>query len=247
MHPVIFEIFEGLPRGGPGSRESTHRAFRTLGALPTEARILDIGCGPGVQTLHLAEVSDGPISAVDIHPPFIAKLRETAQARGLGDRVTASVGDMADLPFEDGSFDLLWIEGAIFVIGFERGLREWRRLLTPRGGLACTEVAWLRSDPPDELAEFWNTEYPAITSVEQNLATARASGYDIVDHFVLPRADWSENLYAHLGPRLEELRPKYENEPEALATIETCRREMEIFDRFPDWYGYVFFVLRRSD
>ena len=61
---------------------------------------------------------------------------------------------MFNLKFEDGSFDIIWSEGAIFVIGFEKGLREWRRLLTPDGYVAVSELSWLQSDVPKEAKTY---------------------------------------------------------------------------------------------
>jgi len=53
----FYELFEALPRGGPGDNRSTRRAFNTIPKLPEQPLILDIGCGPGVQTIELAKIS----------------------------------------------------------------------------------------------------------------------------------------------------------------------------------------------
>ena len=115
------EIFEALPRQGPGDRASTERALRLLPPLTPATRVLDVGCGSGAQTLDLARATEARIVAVDNHPPFVARLERRAAELGLGARITAEVGDMHDLPFADGSFDVIWSEGAIFVIGFGIG------------------------------------------------------------------------------------------------------------------------------
>ncbi|WP_373463197.1 hypothetical protein [Bacillus sp. SORGH_AS_0510] len=36
---------------------------------------------------------------------------------------------MKSLPYDEGQFDIIWSEGAIFIIGFEKGLREWKKYL----------------------------------------------------------------------------------------------------------------------
>ncbi len=53
----FIELYCSLPRGGPGDNVSTRRAFEMLEHLPDEPRILDLGCGPGMQTLELARLS----------------------------------------------------------------------------------------------------------------------------------------------------------------------------------------------
>ncbi len=63
----FYELFESLPRCGPGDNKSTRRAYHVLKDVPQQPCILDIGCGPGVQTLELARVSNGRIVALDNH------------------------------------------------------------------------------------------------------------------------------------------------------------------------------------
>lgn len=186
---LFFDIHSDLPREGPGSNECTRRAFGMIEGLPDSPRILDIGCGPGMQTVELARISGGHITAVDNHQPFLDALSESARREGVADRIEIVNASMSDLPFADESFDLIWSEGSIFIIGFAEGLRQWKRLLKPGGVIALTEAAWLRPDPPAELADFWNECYPAIMDVDGNLAVIRECGYDVVGHFTLPARD----------------------------------------------------------
>ena len=145
---LFFELFSGLPRQGPGDADSTLRALALVPGVGPRTRVLDVGCGTGLHTRVLAQGSPARIVAVDNHPPFVEELNRQARALGLAERLEAHVGDMRQLDFAPGSFDLVWSEGAIYVIGFEAGLREWRPLLAPGGHLAVTEVCWMRPDPP---------------------------------------------------------------------------------------------------
>jgi SAM-dependent methyltransferase len=145
---LFFELFDGLPRQGPGDAASTLRALALVPGVGPQSRILDVGCGTGLQSRVLARSTRARVVAVDNHPPFVEELHRQALALGLGDRIEAHVADMRELDFAPGSFDLIWSEGAIYVMGFEAGLREWRRLLAPGGHLAVTEVCWTRPDPP---------------------------------------------------------------------------------------------------
>jgi len=133
---IFFEIHSGLPREGPGDSRSTKRAFALLSDLPPEPHVLDIGCGPGMQTLDLARLTRGQIVALDNHQPFLDELSARARRAGLGSRVQAIYGDMEDLPFPRASFDLIWAEGSIYIFGFEKGLRAWKTLLRAGGYLA---------------------------------------------------------------------------------------------------------------
>ena len=214
---VFFKVHSGLPREGPGDPQSTRRAFACLRDLPDRPRVLDLGCGPGAQTLELAELCAGEIIAVDNHAPFIEGLRRRVLENGLADRVHPLAADMKSLPFEPDSFDLIWAEGSIYLIGFSRGLAEWRPLLAGRGHVAVTEVSWLKADIPAEL-----------------LAS-----------FTLPDSAWWEPYYRPIEGKLGALEARHAGDAEALQVLAAERQEIELFRKYSDCYGYVFYVARR--
>jgi len=78
---TFYEIYEALPRQGPGDRARTQRALEVLPPLIEVHRILDIGCGSGAQTLDLARATEARIVAVDNHPPFIMRRDEADDQR----------------------------------------------------------------------------------------------------------------------------------------------------------------------
>ncbi len=243
---VFFEIHRDLPREGPGDSASTKRAFALLPDLGADPLILDVGCGPGMQTVDLATLSGGRIVAVDNHLPFLLQLRERAAAAGLTERIRAVAGDMNALPFRDGTFPLIWAEGSVFVIGLEKALSAWRPLLGEPGCIALTDVAWLRSDPPEEARRFWGEEYPAIAETGALIAMIRRAGYRLIDHFTLPESAWWDHHYAPLAKRLPALREKHAHDPRALAVVQSHEREIDIYRRYSDSYGYVFFVMQAA-
>ncbi len=247
MNAIFFEIHCGLPREGPGDEASTLRALRLVRDLPAAPEILDVGCGPGAQTLVLAGATKGLVTAVDNHPPFLDVLRGRASRADLSKRVRAVDASMFELPFEDAAFDLIWSEGAIYQMGFDNGLRSWRRFLRPRGHIAVTEISWLKADPPRDLAEFWEAGYPGIRSVADNLAAVRAAGYGPVGHFVLPDSAWWDSYYTPILDKLPALREKYRDDQEALAVLDQEAIEIDLFRKYSAYYGYVFYVMRRSD
>ena len=68
--PIIFlEVFESLPRQGPGNRDCAAKALALCSDLPPSPVVLDLGCGVGGQTFHLAELTSGSIVALDSHTP----------------------------------------------------------------------------------------------------------------------------------------------------------------------------------
>ena len=71
---------------------------------------------------------------------------------------------------------LIWSEGTIFVIGFEKDLRDWRRLLTGNGYLVVSELSWLQLNPPEEVKQFFAEGYPGIKTISANLEIIKKAG-----------------------------------------------------------------------
>lgn len=245
--PHFHEVFEDSPRQGPGERESTERALRSLPPLEAQHRVLDIGCGSGTQTIDLALLTKAQITAVDLHPPFIKQLAAKIESRGLQDRVEAQVGDMMDLPFPNASFDVVWSEGAIFIMGFAQGLSNWKRLLRPGGYLVVSEFCWLKENPAPELLEVYLDGCPEAGGVDARLKDVSASGYRLFDHFVLPERAWWENFYVPLGASLDRFRGRHAGDSQALAAATQIQREIELYQQHVGAFGYVFFVMQPNE
>lgn len=245
---VFFEVHSNLPRQGPGDNESTKKAYLMLPDLPLKPRILDIGCGSGMQTIELAELSNGRVEALDNYPPFLEQLKQKIAEANVSDRVHAVKGSMFDIAYADRSFDVIWSEGAIFIIGFEKGLREWKRLLKPRGFLVVSEISWLKTNQPaqvaEDLAQFWKQNYPALSTIEENLAVAKKAGYSVVGTFVLPAESWWTSYYTPILEKLPSLKQKYQGDPEALSVLAMEDAETETFRKYSAYYGYVFYILQ---
>ena len=241
---VFFKIHKDLPREGPGDTTSTHRAYRFVSELPATGRILDVGCGPGAQTIDLANVTAGSITALDIHRQYLDQLCDRMQVAGLSRRVNAVQASMFNMPFLNESFDVIWAEGVIYLIGFERGLREWCRFLRPGGYVAATHLSWLTSDIPDEPREFWSRHYPAMRAVEENARISTQCGFNLIECFTLPESAWWSDYYGPMETRLLSLRDQYRGDDDALAVIESSGEQIDLYRRFARHYGYVFYVLR---
>jgi ubiquinone/menaquinone biosynthesis C-methylase UbiE len=243
MVNVFFEVHRDLPREGPGDNESTKKAYLMLRNLPEKPRILDIGCGPGMQTVTLAKLSKGRICAVDNHQPFLEQLKKKAEDEGVSEKITAVNGDMTALDYEDGSFDLIWCEGAIFIIGFEGGLREWKRLLTGKGYLVVSELCWLKPNPPEEVRKFMEI-YPGIKTITENLETIKKAGYRVISHFVLPTKSWWTHYYTPIEAKIPSMKRKYKDDEEALDHLAAEELEIDMFRKYSQYYGYVFYLMQ---
>jgi SAM-dependent methyltransferase len=238
---ALFRLHQGLPREGPGSDECTREALRRLPALPPSPSVLDLGCGPGKQTRVLARELGCRITAVDLHEPYLQELREAAAGEGLSALIDTRCWDMADLPIEPGSVDLIWSEGAAYNIGFENALRRWRPLLKRSGAMAVTECSWFADTPADELRAFWDAAYPEIGTIAVNRERAEAAGYRVLDTFVLPPEAWWAEYYTPLQARIARLRPMAD--ADLAAVLDEAEQEISLFKRHHTAYGYVFYLL----
>ncbi len=242
----FWTIHSGLPREGPGDDESTAKAFAMVPDLPAHPRILDIACGPGMQTLALARLGDGPIIAVDTHRPFLDELDRRAKTADVADRITTIKASMAALPFAPGSFDLIWCEGALYMLDIEIALDSWRPLLTPRGTIAATHPCWLTPDPPEAARAAWDTEGFIMSAVDGVLPRIATMGYRTIGHFVLPAASWWAPYYAPMAARLPSLRKAAAGDPSAETRLAEAESEIALWQRHGDSFGYVFLVMQRT-
>ncbi|MFF0558273.1 GNAT family N-acetyltransferase [Streptomyces sp. NPDC004266] len=242
LHDSFFALHHGLPRQGPGSDATTRRLLALSGRLPERPRVLDLGCGPGRSALLLAAEAGAEVTAVDTHEPFLAELRETAAARGLDGAIRTLNADMRALPFPDGSFDLVWAESSVFVLGFDRALTEWRRLLAPGGTLVLTECVWTTEEPGPAARAFWEEHY-TLRTVAGNAAAAVAAGYHVLGTVPQPESDWDE-YYVPLAAHADAADTTVPGMAEAVAG---ARAEIALRRGHGSDYGYAGFVLRAAD
>lgn len=244
---LLVDLHREGTRQGPGSDEETVRALElTRLDEAAEIQVADIGCGTGAPTLTLARNLPGArIAALDLFPEFLHVLAERARAAGFSRRIGAVAGSMGSLPFPIGSLDLLWSEGAIYNLGFSRGVETWRPFLRPGGVLAVSEITWLRPDPPDEIRRYWNAEYPEIATAPEKIGILERAGYDLLGYRVLPSSNWLENYYEPTEQLIPAFLERHAGRPEALRVVEMQRHEADLYVRYAAWFSYGFYVARR--
>ena len=214
-------------------------SYIELGSAPD---LLDIACGPGMQTLHLAEaLTAGTLTAVDLRKSFVNEARRRCASANLKIQVDCQIEDMTDLPFESGSFDLIWCEGAAYIMGVENALRSWRPLLRDGGYLAFSEATWLR-EPHSYTKEWWTSRYPGMRANHDWLPTIRECGYDVIEYFPLPDEDWWADYYNSLQSRIVMLTDAHPDN----AILSEAQSEIDLRREYPDDYSYTFYILRKS-
>jgi len=244
MDKVFYEVFESLPRQGPGDDRSTKKAYMKL-ALPEKPDILDIGCGSGKPTLALAALSAGSITAVDMHKPFLESLRREYAKGKYPAKVRIEEGDMSSLKYADGSFDLIWSEGSCFIMGFQKAIASWRRLLRPGGYLVVSDLVWFRKKQPKEVRDYF-AKICVVRYYRDLYAEIDSAGYDLVYYFKLPHDSWWTSYCVPMEKEVTELERKYPADAKERETLNALREEIEIHRRYHAYYGYGFYILRKK-
>jgi len=131
---------------------------------------------------------------------------------------------MVDMDFPNESFDIIWAEGSIAVVGFKRGLKEWRQFLKPNRFLAV---------------------HDEIGDTTEKLEQISSCGYDLLEYFTLNDDTWWMEYYAPLEKRINEIRIKHANAPKALAVLDEEQREIDMFKKNPGRYCSVFFIMKK--
>jgi len=243
---IFLDIHKDMPRQGSGRNEYTQKAFEMIPPLD-HPKILDIGCGPGMQTIALAKLSAGKIIGIDIFQQYLDQLKESVIKEQLQDHVEVMNQSMLDMKFPPESFDIIWAEGSIFVIGFEKGLRTWRQFIKTQGYLAVHDMAWIHPDPPEEIKQYWEKNYPDIKTINAHREIIKKCNYTLLGYFPLPEDAWWEFYYEPLQNRLQKLRIKYKEDHTALALIEEEQHEIDLFTQYNHWFGSVFYIMQKKD
>jgi len=237
-------FFADMDKLSPGDDSLSLYALRSLPEHRFEV-VVDAGCGTGRQTFVLADELKTLVHAVDSYQPFLDRLRQRAKEDGFSQLVRTHCMDMKDIPSVFPRIDLLWAEGAAYNIGFANALATWAKAIRPDGFAVVSELCWLRDKIPDTVREFFRSGYPEMQSVEQSIQTAEETGYELFNTYKLPKETWVKDYYDILEPRAKSLVNHSDVAVRDLA-IETLK-EIETFKISEDSYGYVFFVLQRSN
>ncbi|MBA7503243.1 2-methoxy-6-polyprenyl-1,4-benzoquinol methylase, mitochondrial [subsurface metagenome] len=218
---LLFEIDQDHFR--ENFNKYTRKAFQLLPELE-KPRILDIGCGSGVATIELAKLNNGEIIGIDIDQSLLDKLNRKIEEKGFSNRMKVLKCSLFEMDFPDEYFDIIWSEGSIYIIGFEKGLKEWSRLLKTNGFLVVHDEK---------------------TNISNKLKKIPNCGYKLINYFSLPEDAWWTEYYNPLEIRIKELRKKYGNDPETLKIFKKYQNEIDMVKKNHKDYGSIFYIMQK--
>lgn len=193
--------------------EFSRKAFNILPPIESPS-ILDIGCGSGTQSIELAKMSNGHVTSTDIDIPALVFLQRKIKEQGLSDRFSILRVSMVDLHVLEKTYDIIWAEGSIYAIGFDRGLREWKQLLKKPGFLVI---------------------HDEDTDIDRKFQMIEKYGYKVIGKIEVSHEEWEERYYK---PLLNTLVTKKLDDTDVMQ----LRKEIDTFKRTKK--GSMFFILR---
>lgn len=143
---------------------------------------------------------------------------------------------------QEEELDLIWSEGAIYNIGFVKGLKEWNKFLKKGGYIAVSEASWFTEERPKEIQEYWDNAYPEIDTIPNKVTQLQKAGYIPVAVFILPENCWTDNYYVPQTKIEEAFLNKHHGNPAAEGFIEEIRKEIRLYSQYKEYYGYVFYI-----
>ena len=244
---LLIDLHRQGHRQGPGGDAETELALN-LARVDRNARltIADIGCGTGASTLVLARLlNKAHITAVDFLQDFLDVLNKEAERAAVADRIATLACPMDELPFADEELDVIWSEGAIYNIGFEKGAAAWRRFLKPGGLLVVSEITWLTESRPAELQKHWDREYPEIDLASAKIRVLEKHGYSLAGYFVLPEHCWLEAYYLPMQARFDDFLNRNGSSEESRQIVAAEKREIDLYEKYKAHIGYGVYLARK--
>mgnify|MGYP000745985583 CR=1 FL=1 len=244
---LIIDLHKGTPRQGPGSEKDSLKALSFMD-LPKDKtlKIADLGCGSGGQTLTLAQHTHSEILAIDLFQEFLDELEKRSKDLGFEKQIKTKAESIVDLKIEKESLDVIWSEGAIYNMGFEKGIQYWHQFLKPKGYLAISEITWITQERPKEIEEFWMKEYPEVDTASNKIQQLESNGYTLCGYFYLSEKSWVDEYYRPLQSGFESFLDRHNHSAQAKEVIEMNQAEIELYNKFKAYYSYGFYIARKD-
>lgn len=246
-YDLLIDLHKRNKRQGPGSDDSTKLAINLAGLndSPKKLNIADIGCGTGVSTLTLAKSLNAKITAIDLFDEFLQILQINTQDKKLEDKITTLKASMDNLSFDKESLDVIWSEGAIYNIGFEKGVSYFKQFLKNNGILAVSEITWLTNERPQEIENHWQNEYPEIATASQKMKILEDHGFKLIGYFPLSKECWIDNYYDDLQKDFDDFLARNGDKDDAKLIVENELKEIELYKKYQNYYSYGFYIARK--
>ncbi len=201
----------------------TRKAYKLIPSIKNP-NILDVGCGTGVPTIELAKISKGHITGIDIDETSLDLLKINIKDAGLNNRISVIKGSILTMDFPEESFDIIWAEGSVFVIGFEESIDKWRRFIKPNGFLVI---------------------HDEIKDQTKKLGLISKYGYLLIAQFELTDTIWWREYFTPLEQLVQKYRGMYPNDSEIRSEIEKDQNEINMCKSNPELANSFYAIIKK--
>ena len=201
----------------------TIKAYKTLPKIKNP-HILDVGCGSGIPTIEIAKLSKGHVTGIDIDENSLRILKRKIKDYGLKNQITVIRKSINNMDFQKESFDIIWSEGAVFVIGFENSIKNWRFYLKPKGFLVLH----------DEMRDK-----------SKKLELIEKYGYKLIIQFDLSFETWWNEYFTPLEQLVKSYKKKYPNDSELNRELEKDQSEIDMCKSNPERASSFYVIIKK--
>jgi len=237
---AFWKLHEDLPRQGPGSIQTSDHLFSIATKNKVPATAIDMGCGTGVGALYLAH-KGVQVLAIDTNESYLQKLHTLAHEQHMESLIITKHASMDDVSSLD-TVDLIWAEGTMYIIGWEKALTVWSQLLMPGGIIVATDCFWLTDKPSSRAAKFWEAD-PNMMDLEQAKQLIQRCGFDVLDTYVQPDSDWFDPYYIPLQSNID--KNSSSTDPTMIEMLQITQEEIDVRRECGNEYGHVGFVMKK--
>ena len=116
-----------------------------------------------------------------------------------------------------------------------------------RGYLAVSEITWLTRSRPQEIEAFWKAKYPEVDTASVKIRQLENNGYSLVGYFYLGQDSWIETYYKPMQARFETFLKRNDNSELARKVVKDNQAEIDLYQKFNDYYSYGFYIARKNE
>lgn len=95
---------------------------------------------------------------------------------------------------------------------------------------------------PREIFDFWIEAYPEIDTIPVKIAQMQKAGYVVMASFILPENCWTDNFFKPAIEVQKTFLNKYKGNKSVEEIIKYERHHALLYDKYKDYYGYVFYI-----
>ncbi len=201
----------------------TKQAFASLPAMDGP-HILDLGCGSGVPSIAILQITNGHILAIDSDKESINRFRQKISTLGCEDRITVVHGSVFSADIKEDFFDIIVAEGLFNIIGFEKGLSFFSKFLKENGFFLIH----------DDCGNY-----------EKKLSIIAKYHYRIINEIILHEDVWGEEYVNCLDLKIRAYEKEHADREDLQGMFKSEKSEIEMYRNDPSNFRSRYYILQK--